>query len=79
MANGFYLNETACRQIYAEGRTMRHFRNSLAVTQPISADKTASFSQHRKADLDRRLIHRSSPGTASLGRCSRVSQVFPAV
>jgi hypothetical protein len=35
MANGFCLNETACRQIRAEGRMMRHLRNSLAVTQPI--------------------------------------------
>jgi hypothetical protein len=35
MANGFCLNETACRQIHAEGRMMRHLRNSLAVTQPI--------------------------------------------
>jgi hypothetical protein len=28
MANGFFLNDTACRQIHAEGRMMRHFRNS---------------------------------------------------
>jgi hypothetical protein len=47
MANGFSLNETACRQIYAEGRMMRHFRNSLAVTQPISIHRAASFPQHR--------------------------------
>jgi hypothetical protein len=31
MANCFCLNETACRQIFAEGRMMRHLRNSLAV------------------------------------------------
>jgi hypothetical protein len=29
MANGFSLNDTACRQIHAEVRMMRHFRNSL--------------------------------------------------
>jgi hypothetical protein len=50
MANGFSLNETACRQICAEGRMMRHFRNSLAVTQPISIHHAASFPQHRAID-----------------------------
>jgi hypothetical protein len=50
MANGFSLNETACLQIFAEGRTVRHFRNSLALTQPFSVHRAASFPQHRATD-----------------------------
>jgi hypothetical protein len=50
MANGFCLNETACGQFCAEGRMMRHFGNSLAVTQPISIHRAASFAQHRAID-----------------------------
>jgi hypothetical protein len=50
MATGFSLNDTACRQIRAEGRLMRHFRNSLALTEPFSVHRAASFSQHRATD-----------------------------
>jgi hypothetical protein len=50
MANGFFLNETASRQIHAEGQMMRHFRNSLALTQPISVYRAASFPQHLATD-----------------------------
>jgi hypothetical protein len=50
MATGFSLNDTACRQIRAEGRMMRHFRNSLALTEPFSIHRAASFSQHRATD-----------------------------
>jgi hypothetical protein len=50
MATGFSLNDTACRQIRAEGRMMRHFRNSLALTEPFSVRRAASFSQHRATD-----------------------------
>jgi hypothetical protein len=39
-----------CGQFCAEGRMMRHFRNSLAVTQPISIHRAASFPQHRAID-----------------------------
>jgi hypothetical protein len=31
MANGFYLNEPACRQIHEEERAVRHSRNSSVV------------------------------------------------
>jgi hypothetical protein len=50
MATGFSLNDTACRQIRAEGRLMRHFRNSLALAEPFSVHRAASFSQHRATD-----------------------------
>jgi hypothetical protein len=50
MANGFFLNETASRQIFAEGRMMRHFGNSLALTQPFSVHRAASFAQHWATD-----------------------------
>src|SRR5271169_687719 len=52
MANGFSLNETAGRQIHAERFMLWYFHNSLAATQPNSADKGASFSQHRAANHD---------------------------
>jgi hypothetical protein len=50
MATGFSLNDTACRQIRAERRMMRHLRNSLALTEPFSVHRAASFSQHRATD-----------------------------
>jgi hypothetical protein len=43
MANGFYLNETAYRQIRKEGWRVRHSRNSSAVTRAISTSRAASF------------------------------------
>src|SRR5690349_16149026 len=33
MATGFWLNATACLQIRAERRTLRHYSNSSAATQ----------------------------------------------
>jgi hypothetical protein len=50
MANSFCLNDTACPQIHAEGQMMRHFRNRLALTQPISVYRAASFPQHCAKD-----------------------------
>jgi adenine deaminase len=63
MANSFCLNDTACRQIHAEGQMMRHFRNSLALTQPISVYRAASFPQHCAKDFSAGGIGRNSPGT----------------
>jgi hypothetical protein len=44
MANGFYLNETACRQIHEEERAVRHSRNSSSVTRAISGQQGRVFS-----------------------------------
>jgi hypothetical protein len=46
MANGFYLNETACREFCEEPQGLRHVGNSQGATGRISARGAASFSQH---------------------------------
>jgi len=43
MANGFWLNDAACRWIGAERRVMRHLSNSLAASQPNSARRARVF------------------------------------
>jgi len=59
---------------------MRHFRNRLALTQPISVHRAASFPQHCAKDRSAGGIGRSSPGTrraprlfSSSGFCNRLN------
>jgi hypothetical protein len=44
----FCHNGAACRLIDAERHTARHSGNSFDASQQISADRAASFSQHRR-------------------------------
>jgi hypothetical protein len=45
--NGFCPNGTACREIDAERRAVRHLSNNLDATGQIMAHCAASFSQHQ--------------------------------
>jgi hypothetical protein len=77
MANGFCLNGAACQQIRAERRLMRHLRNSLAATQPISVHNSASFPQHFATYHDPGELAHGGQGTHPAARAlplSRLSQ-----
>jgi hypothetical protein len=74
MANGFYLNGTACGQIGAERRTLRHLSNSLRQAQPNSAQRPRLFGntawvgkENRVTRWNAKVVHEvllAWPGTA---------------